>query len=332
MEFERQNQIGVNSVTHIGSTCKFLRVNALATCFPLLRILRNPILFKLATRYRKLARDSLRNVTINHQRRFASDHLRAPQHHFTNSQTSSGPLNDQIRTPKDSKALSSRRSSYLAICNFFTNNSGRQQGSDTVPSLPRRSHFSTSCLNHFRSSAPTQATNFGGLTREEEEWLQNSDILALATSSGLGPRFNWRMRATSQTAVQGHVSEDGKKPRSIKRIAPLPINVKQGEPFFEEIQAYSARYVFIIIMHHRFPHMVNRFLPLLEAEQIEDEAVLKERLSNWSLARLREEGYCLTDMAAFWLDAPQFGRPVASFALGPGLALPEHRFEYVSWS
>ena len=59
--------------------------------------------------------------------------------------------------------------------------------------------------------------------------------------------------------------------------------------------------------------------------------MLKERLSGWSLNRLTEEGYCLTGMAAFWLEQTQFGRPVASFLLGPGIALPEHRFEYVFW-
>jgi hypothetical protein len=41
-----------------------------------------------------------------------------------------------------------------------------------------------------------------------------------------------------------------------------------------------------------------------------------------------EEGYCLTGLSAFWLQANQFGRPVAAFLLGPGRALPEHRFEY----
>jgi len=72
-----------------------------------------------------------------------------------------------------------------------------------------------------------------------------------------------------------------------------------------------------------------RFLELLAAEQAEDEIVLKERLSTWSLARLKEEGYCLTGLSAFWLQANQFGRPVAAFLMGPGRALPEHRFEYV---
>ncbi|KAJ7691122.1 P-loop containing nucleoside triphosphate hydrolase protein [Mycena rosella] len=68
-------------------------------------------------------------------------------------------------------------------------------------------------------------------------------------------------------------------------------------------------------------------MAMLEAEQQEDEAVLKERLSTWSLTRLQEEGYCLTGLSAFWMQEGQFGRPVASFLLGPGLALSEHRFE-----
>lgn len=71
----------------------------------------------------------------------------------------------------------------------------------------------------------------------------------------------------------------------------------------------------------------SSFMELLEAEEAEDEAVLKERLSTWSLDRLTEEGYCLTGMSAYWLQANQFGRPVASFLLGPGINLPENRLE-----
>ena len=75
---------------------------------------------------------------------------------------------------------------------------------------------------------------------------------------------------------------------------------------------------------------ISRFLPLIAAEQAEDEAVLKERLSSWSLPRLQKEGYCITEMYAFWQKATKFGHPVATFTLGPGLALPAgHRFEYV---
>lgn len=71
----------------------------------------------------------------------------------------------------------------------------------------------------------------------------------------------------------------------------------------------------------------HSFLPLIDAEQTEDEAVLRERLANWSLKRLQEEGYCITGLSAYWLEANKFGRPVASFSLGPGIKLPEHRFE-----
>lgn len=72
---------------------------------------------------------------------------------------------------------------------------------------------------------------------------------------------------------------------------------------------------------------MRSFLSLINAEQEEDEAVLRERLTNWNLSRLKEEGYCITEMSAYWLEANQFGRPVALFDLGPGLTLPAHRFE-----
>ncbi|KAH0825645.1 hypothetical protein J3R83DRAFT_12675, partial [Lanmaoa asiatica] len=68
------------------------------------------------------------------------------------------------------------------------------------------------------------------------------------------------------------------------------------------------------------------FLPLLDAEQAEDESVLRDRLASWSLFRLREEGYTITDLYAFWIEAPQFRNPIACFSLGPGIILPEHRF------
>ena len=75
-------------------------------------------------------------------------------------------------------------------------------------------------------------------------------------------------------------------------------------------------------------------MPLLEFEQQSAEAVVRERLSSWSLERLQQEGYCLMNMDAYWLDGGSsnfgVGRFVASFMLGPGELLPsEHRFECV---
>jgi hypothetical protein len=69
-------------------------------------------------------------------------------------------------------------------------------------------------------------------------------------------------------------------------------------------------------------------MPLLEAEEAEEEAVFKQRLAAWSLQRLKKQGYCLTGLSAFWQEEKHYGLPVANFSLGPGVALPtNHRFE-----
>jgi len=64
-------------------------------------------------------------------------------------------------------------------------------------------------------------------------------------------------------------------------------------------------------------------------EQLANEDTIETRLSSWPMDRLIEEGYCFADMTGFWLDATQFGRPVAAFSLGPGIHLPWNRFESV---
>lgn len=83
-----------------------------------------------------------------------------------------------------------------------------------------------------------------------------------------------------------------------------------GDLYFEELEAYKSR-----------------FLPLLKAEQEEDEKALKERLSTWSLERLKREGYCLTSLTACFIEEDYYGRPVAEFTSGPYTILPYHRFE-----
>ncbi|KAG1865157.1 hypothetical protein C8R48DRAFT_833478 [Suillus tomentosus] len=114
----------------------------------------------------------------------------------------------------------------------------------------------------------------------------------------------------TRAAAQARAGPLHSEARRNTSVSPPHIQVQQGEPFFEEIQAYN-----------------KHFLSLLELEQNEDEAVLRERLSTWSLFRLQEEGYTITGLSAFWMGAPKFGRSVASFSLGPGIDLPEHRFE-----
>ena len=143
-------------------------------------------------------------------------------------------------------------------------------------------------------------------------------------------RFDWRMKANSRAARPAGVEfPKYERLQYIRRIQPPQVDTQMGEPFYEEIQAYRQRQVeFVFAFVWRFTSM-SSFFALLDAEQAEDEAVLKERLSSWTLARLQEEGYCLTGLSAYWLEATQFGRPVASFLLGPGLTLPDHHFECV---
>ena len=73
--------------------------------------------------------------------------------------------------------------------------------------------------------------------------------------------------------------------------------------------------------------LFTRFLRLIALEEAEDEASLRHRLATWSVKRLEAEGYCLTGMSAYWMQANQLGRPVATFLLGPGITLPENKIE-----
>src|SRR5258705_56444 len=72
-----------------------------------------------------------------------------------------------------------------------------------------------------------------------------------------------------------------------------------------------------------------RFLHLLRLEEAEETAALRYRLSTWGIQRLEREGYCMTGLHAYWLEENQFGKPVASLSLGPGVILPDSKLEYV---
>ncbi|KAG0707217.1 P-loop containing nucleoside triphosphate hydrolase protein [Suillus ampliporus] len=194
---------------------------------------------------------------------------------------------------------SAKNLSFLGIQNYFTGLERHVQKRDKNLGGIRRAQFSFLCPS--QSSAQV-------LLQKPKGWDIPAEDYYSGSSSPLPPsqRSDWRLRATSRTNRTQHQRHG----RYIKRVNPPQIELQQGEPFYEEIQAYN-----------------KHFLSLLESEQAEDEAVLRERLSTWSLFRLREEGYTMTGLSAFWMGAPKFGRPVASFSLGPGIDLPEHRFE-----
>ncbi|KAI9512155.1 P-loop containing nucleoside triphosphate hydrolase protein [Russula earlei] len=123
------------------------------------------------------------------------------------------------------------------------------------------------------------------------------------------PRFDWRHRAPSRLPSQGntHRALYGAK-AYVKRLMPPHLEIQPGERFHHEVRAYE-----------------DRFLPLLELERAEEEKEMRERLAKWPVKRLCDNGYCITGMSAFWLDTKSGN--IAAFGLGPGVALPDNKFE-----
>ncbi|KAF9785941.1 P-loop containing nucleoside triphosphate hydrolase protein [Thelephora terrestris] len=117
------------------------------------------------------------------------------------------------------------------------------------------------------------------------------------------PRFDWRLRVSS--------------PKPPLNTAIKVLEKRTQPPFPTDAYPYNAH-----IQKYK-----DHFLPLLSSERAQNEAVVKERLSSWSLDRLKREGYCITDTKAYWVDFQKAGRPVACFMLGPGIVFPAHVFE-----
>ncbi|KAG5219491.1 P-loop containing nucleoside triphosphate hydrolase protein [Salix suchowensis] len=140
----------------------------------------------------------------------------------------------------------------------------------------------------------------------ESEWLQPDDssssmisIPSHVEESEARDRVDWRQRAPSRMRQVAAETKDGKKKRFTRRHEPPKVDVTVGEPFY----------------HQNLKE--DRFLELLNMEEDEDEAVLQKRLSTWSLDRLKEAGYCLTELSAYWMKANQFGRPVLVSRIDP---------------
>ncbi|KAF9451330.1 P-loop containing nucleoside triphosphate hydrolase protein [Macrolepiota fuliginosa MF-IS2] len=119
------------------------------------------------------------------------------------------------------------------------------------------------------------------------------------------PRFDWRKRAISRVGFD--LSTPDKRKKYPKRKSPPLEPTQPGEPYFDAIESYQ-----------------NHFLPLLESEEAESRNDILDRLSTWSLERLIQEGYCLSDTTGYWCKASQYGKPVAAFQIGPGIILPEN--------
>lgn len=140
----------------------------------------------------------------------------------------------------DSSGATTRGQSYLAIRNYFIahcRNSSQQQ--------PRSSFPKTSTLAQHSRSFAVATSHTTELTPEEEEWVHNGEILALTPSSGPGPRFDWRKRVAASCKPRA-----GEEVRRVKRIMPPYISVRPGQPFYDEIKAYSNRCVIFLTGVH----------------------------------------------------------------------------------
>ena len=106
---------------------------------------------------------------------------------------------------------------------------------------------------------------------------------------------------------------------------PQQLEIEPGGRFYHEVKAYEDRWALIPCWRSLLSFLSARFLPLLEAEQAEEEKEMRERLAKWPIKKLCDRGYCITGMSAFWFDS-KFGH-IAAFGLGPGVALPDHKLE-----
>ncbi|KJA17170.1 hypothetical protein HYPSUDRAFT_206440 [Hypholoma sublateritium FD-334 SS-4] len=123
-------------------------------------------------------------------------------------------------------------------------------------------------------------------------------------------RYDWRKRAVSRSQ---NTVDPSALPKGYKRRVRKP-----PAEFISENE---------LVLRPAVREYSEKFLRLLHMEEAQDEAALRDRLAQWGLERLQKEGYCLTGMGAYWLEANQFGRPVAAFSIGPGIVLPDNKFE-----
>ncbi|KAJ3491205.1 hypothetical protein NLJ89_g11364 [Agrocybe chaxingu] len=159
------------------------------------------------------------------------------------------------------------------------------------------------------AAVPSPRFSIAKQTASEGEWLQQDpeEVTPILPQALPDSRFDWRRTASSRLKQPNSSAE---KKSYARRMRPQSVEHDPHRPYYSAIQQYRSK-----------------FLQLLAHEEAEDEATLRHRLSTWSLKRLETEGYCVTGLSAYWLQGNQFGKPVASFLMGPGIKLPENKLE-----
>jgi hypothetical protein len=259
--------------------------------------------------------------------------------------------NSRYRTVADEKTCPPRRATSFSLSSASLRNSrlanlrsltrGYAQPLPSFDGVPAEPQYYAE-LDYVDVHAPTRSSLISTMKAAEEEWLQEETADSVddgepldlkAVEEVMSERYDWRKVARRRKAteeLQAGSDAELRRPRAPKRYRPTAVAVAPGQPFFQEIESYRKQCAESYHPSYPFFWLTFRnelsFEPLLLQEQQEEESVLEER-KQWPIEKLKEEGYCLTDLYAFWLDATQFGRPVAEFSLGPGVSLGWHRFE-----
>lgn len=194
----------------------------------------------------------------------------------------------------------------------------------SIPLLPTRALTTAVAAHHSVQTQPARP-------QDEDDW--STEVPSGLPLDGLieQSRFNWRDRATSRPRPVSSASSVAKElDAPAKRVSVGRSELHLGEPFHSEVATYAGRCAYLSLAVLLALTKLCSFLPLLAAEEHDVEKEVKDRLANWPIKRLQQEGYCLTNMSAYWMEATKSGRPAAVFQLGAGTTLPStHRFECV---
>jgi hypothetical protein len=133
---------------------------------------------------------------------------------------------------------SARNLSFLGIRNYFSGLERRAQKHNHKLLVERRVQFSVSCPS--RGSAQVLLRTPKELSTPAEDHYFGNHV-----PRPISQRFDWRLRATSR--INRTQPLDGQRHRRyVKRVIPPHIHVREGEPFFEQIQAYNEQFVTLL--------------------------------------------------------------------------------------
>ncbi|TIB78467.1 P-loop containing nucleoside triphosphate hydrolase protein [Wallemia mellicola] len=117
------------------------------------------------------------------------------------------------------------------------------------------------------------------------------------------------LKLGSRDSVHQESTVDNKQTiASTSRRNPRKKFIKPGQALYKPVNDY-----------------VKKFTDLVKLEQQASEIKWNTRLLEWPIERLKQEGYCITDLSGYYTKR-MFGKHSAIFQLQPGEQLPSHRF------